>query len=104
MRNRIPTRALVGAFVALWLIGAGAGFARLMQYETTPGDDRAGPSDWPADARVIRDPDRANLVLCAHPHCACTRATLAQLEELAARCPDLAIHVLFVRPRDGAED
>lgn len=104
MCRRLHRRAFVGAIVALWLVAASAGFARLMQYATTPGSDQPAPSDWPAEASLRPDPGHDNLVLFAHPHCTCTRATLAQLEELAARCPELAIHVLFVRPRDGAED
>jgi hypothetical protein len=104
MFGRLRTRALIGALVALWVAGTCAGFAHLMRYATTSGNDGPAPTDWPAASTLQPDPDRANLVLLAHPHCSCTRATFQQLEQLAARCPSVAIHVLFVRPAESGDD
>lgn len=42
------------------------------------------------------------LVMLAHPHCPCTRASLAELERLMAR-GDADACVLFLRPRDQRE-
>jgi hypothetical protein len=40
----------------------------------------------------------------AHPHCPCTRASIAELSKLVARVSDrLAVHVLFMRPAGVGE-
>jgi hypothetical protein len=96
--------ALVCA-LALWVAGTGAGFARLLDYATTPGGGSPTAARWPAGSALVPDPDRANLVLLAHPHCPCTRATLDELEELLARCHQrVTTHVLFYRPGASPRD
>ncbi len=66
-------------------MGIGIGFARLMNYASRPGERGASVRRWPAGSVLIPDPDRANLVLLAHPRCPCTRATIDGLENLLAR-------------------
>ena len=89
---------LLGA-LAVWIAGVGVGFARLMDYATRPGERGAPAERWPAGTVVIPDPDRANLVVLAHPRCPCSRSTMDELESLLARCHDLVTtHVLFYRP------
>ena len=49
--------------------------------------------------------DRATLLLFAHPHCACTRASLSELAGLMARYGDrLDAWVLFAAPEGTGED
>jgi hypothetical protein len=84
---------------ALWAAVVACGFLALWNYETTAGASGSPPSDWPASAALVADPGRANLVLVAHPHCPCTRATIDELERLITQCPDaVAVHVLFFKP------
>ncbi len=90
---------LVLGTLAVWVVGIGVGFARLMNYATRPGERGASVRRWPAGSALIPDPDRANLVLLAHPRCPCTRATIGELENLLARSRGLVTaHVLFYRP------
>jgi hypothetical protein len=98
-------RATLVCALALWVAGTGAGFARLLDYATTPGETGPAAARWPASSALCPDPDRANLVLLAHPHCPCTGATLDELERLLARCHErVTTHVLFYRPGTSPQD
>lgn len=96
------------AWLLVGLVWAGAvasGFTILLRYSSTPAlEQGAHPSRWPAAARLARDPGRATLVMFAHPHCPCTRASLAELARLMARFDRrLQAYVLVVRPH-GTDD
>ena len=72
---------------AAWLALAGAGSWAMMRYENAPGAAGRPPREWPGASRLERGVDQPTLVLVAHPHCPCTRATLGELAILLARCP-----------------
>jgi hypothetical protein len=79
------------------MVCAGTGF--LWSYERTPGAAAAALRQWPADSPVRRDADRATLVMLAHPHCPCTRASLGELARLMAQARGhVTAYVLFVKP------
>ena len=45
------------------------------------------------------DPSRPTLIMLVHPQCPCSRASLTELNRLAALCPSKAnLWVLFLRP------
>lgn len=86
-------------FSAIWLLACGAGFAALAGYANRPGNAGSPPAHWPAGSRLALAPDRPTLVVIAHPHCPCTRATIAELERLMAQSASrLQIYILFVQP------
>jgi len=63
------------------------------------------PARWPAQSAIAPIAGRATIVMLAHPHCPCTRASLAELAVLMNRIGDRAnAHVLFVRPPHVGED
>ncbi|MSS73462.1 MAG: RedB protein [Candidatus Latescibacteria bacterium] len=77
----------------------------LVNYENTPGASGAPPAAWPADSRIQRTPGRATLVMLAHPHCPCTRASVEELAQFVTRCQGLlTTHVLFLKPAGFSED
>jgi hypothetical protein len=91
-----PIRLLLVALA--WTLAAGLGMTRLLEYESTP----AAPSDiaatWPSDSSLSLRPGRPALVMMAHPRCPCTRATLGELEIVAAQTQGLLdLHVLFLQ-------
>lgn len=94
-------RAFLGAFLALWCVGLTVGAHALWRYSATPGETGPSPERWPAEAPFQPTPGRAAMVMLAHPHCPCTRASLAELTQLATRGGAEA-WVLFVRP-EGAK-
>ena len=101
-------RRVIGPLVGflLWLLAIGFGQRVVLDYEKSPGPAAAAAAaapGWPAASRVARRPGMFTLVLFAHPHCPCTRASLAELERILARRPGrAATTVLFVRP-EGVE-
>ena len=85
---------------ALWLLIIGAGIAALWNYESTPGAAALTPDLWPAASRLAPAADRATLVMLAHPHCPCTRASIGELARLMTQARGrVTAYVLFVKPR-----
>jgi len=85
--------------VAAWLIVVIGGMFGVIRYSNTSSAVDVAPPEWPAASHLSRSPHQPTLVMFAHPHCPCTRASIAELSKLAARLPDkLAVHVLFMRP------
>jgi hypothetical protein len=86
-------RAVLGVGLTAWLVLTAAGFAYWEHYEATPG------SADPLTAAPIQARGGWELVLFAHPHCPCTRASLAELAELSQQAgPRLEIRVVFIQP------
>lgn len=77
------------AFVAagaLWIVSILAGATVLMCWGAGPGVAAAAPTHWPDDVAIARRDGVPALVVFAHPQCPCTRATLAELDKILARC------------------
>lgn len=92
-------RASLGMVLALWLTASSAGFWSLWVYASQPGAVANSPERWPTGSTVAPAPASANLVVFAHPHCPCTRATVEELNRLMTHCQGLVTaHVLFYRP------
>ena len=92
-------RPFVLTGLTVWAIASGGGFLWLLSSSATPGPTSAREPTWPQDSRIIPDSARANLVLLVHPRCPCSRATVAELSEIMARCDGLVTaHVLFLKP------
>ncbi|MFZ1218278.1 MAG: hypothetical protein WAO00_03250 [Chthoniobacterales bacterium] len=101
-RNKI----LVTTALALtWVAALGYGMQVLWKYETTPGPSASVASDWPSGSIVPRQPDKPTLLMVAHPHCPCTRASIAELAQIMAHAPDgTTASVLFVKPSGAGSD
>lgn len=99
-RESAATPLVLAAGVA-WLACVAAGMGILVRYSLAPGRSGTPPAVWPAASRLDRLPHGYTLVLAAHPHCPCTRASLAELAVIMTRCRGrVATQVLFVQP-DG---
>jgi hypothetical protein len=87
-----------------WAAAVAGGFCFLWRYELTRSLANAAPVEWPAGTEIAFQPGRTNLVLAAHPHCPCTRASIGELARLMAQADGrLVAHVLLVRP-DGQSE
>jgi hypothetical protein len=91
------SRALLATVVALWLSTVAVGFVRLRSYQSQPGVSASSTSRWPEHCAIERRPNLPTLLVFAHPQCPCTRATISELERVAASCVDrLQIVVAFL--------
>jgi hypothetical protein len=96
-KNRL---ILLTTFV-LWLFAISTGVGILWDYESTPGAAAAAPGRWPVDSRIKRATDGATLIMLAHPHCPCTRASVGELARLMTQARGrVTAYVLFVKPVD----
>jgi hypothetical protein len=74
----------------------------MSEYASRPGAVALAPATWPTASRLPRSQTQSTLVMIAHTRCACTRASLHELERLMTRAGDgLTALVVFVGPRDA---
>src|SRR5918911_4341156 len=102
-----PKRIRVVLFTStiLWLFAVSIGLWLLWGYENTPGVGAEPPRQWPADSRIQRATDRATLVMLAHPHCPCTRASIGELARLMTQAQGrVTAYVLFIKPSGSPGD
>ncbi len=77
----------------------------MLNYDYTPAPPTTPPARWPANSAIPRTAGLASIVLVAHPHCPCTRASIEELARLMARLDGRATAaVVFVRPRGVPQD
>jgi hypothetical protein len=94
---------LIGS--AAWLLTVSAVMAAILTYSNTPGPTGKVPLQWPPQSQISPDVLRPTLVLFAHPHCPCTRASIGELEQLMARCQGkVSAQVWFLQPAGLPED
>ena len=102
--NFKTNRLILISACALWLLIIGAGIKIIRGYESTPGVAAAAPARWPPDSRIQPAADRPTLVMLAHPHCPCTRASIGELARLMTQAQGrVTAYVLFVKPPDFSE-
>jgi hypothetical protein len=100
-----PKIFITTVLTLVWLGALAYGMQVLFKYETTPGSSGPLTSSWPPGSIVSRQPDKPMLLMVAHPHCPCTRASIAELAKVMAHAPDgVGATVLFVKPSGAAAD
>ena len=101
---RKPRTLLLVAIGLLWLVAVGAGLRIMLNYEDGPAESGTSPRTWPSQSKIERTPGLPTIVVMAHPHCPCTRATVGELALAMARLRDrVTATVVFVRP-DGVPE
>jgi len=102
---RGKSRWLLIAMVAFWVLAIAAGMQKLETYELSPGIAAKPPLSWPADSQIPPAIGRDTLVLVAHPHCPCTRASIGELALIMAHCRNrVSAYVLFLSPSGFSKD
>lgn len=90
------------AAIGLWLALIAGGMGWFVDYKSRPGTGALAPR---GDDPLIPRSELPRLVILIHPRCACSRATLAEVERLIARNPGLLdVYAFFYRPDDVPED
>jgi len=105
IRSETP-RASLGALIVVWFVSVGAVFAGVAVYKGTPGDP-AGPAPlvFPDAPPLERAEGERKLLVFLHPRCACSHATLAELERLLVGAPrqGLSVDLIFLLPEGEDE-
>ena len=90
-----PLGRLTVMWCGLWLALAAGLMFSLMHYAATASLDRPGITEWPLESAIERAPERSTLLCFVHPRCACTEATLRELERVVSRSPHAAVRIIF---------
>lgn len=82
-----------------WLTAVAAGLLFLIRYAMSPGSPSTPPDNWPASSSISRPTELPVLVMFVHPHCPCSRASIAELAVLMRQCHGkLEARVLVLKP------
>jgi hypothetical protein len=101
-RKNIFITVLLGA---TWVAALAFGGRTLFRYETTPGRIGTVSSQWPGGSAVPRPIDKPTLLMLAHPHCPCSRASVGELAQIIAHAAGkVNAYVLFVKPAGAGTD
>jgi hypothetical protein len=94
------SRSLSILVIGIWFVLVVTGFAFLAVYSNTDGAADAPPQD--VDFAALSLPTvsgKYHLVMAVHPKCPCTRASINELNRIAAKCgDDLTYSFLIYRP------
>jgi hypothetical protein len=97
MRSRLASRVFLASAGVLWLAAVVLGFVVMLRDQANAGPPASPPALWPQDCGLARSAKQPTLLVFAHPQCPCTRATIGELDRIAARCVGrMHIAVLFL--------
>src|SRR5438105_14461382 len=86
-KRRIGT-LIIGILAAIWVTAVMSGQRVMLNYDYTAATAGVPPSKWPHESLLPRTRGLPTIVVVAHPHCPCSRATVEQLDRLMARLQD----------------
>lgn len=102
--ERKSGRVWHAVLVVGWGLAVVIGGGYLLRYQSAPGQIATTVPSWPEESRLVREAERFTLVLFVHPHCPCSRASLAELRWLLGRSREcVGVWVVFVLPPGAAE-
>jgi hypothetical protein len=88
-----------------WIGAVAFGLGYLLRYESSPGRVGVVGANWPATSSIQRSGPNPTLVMLAHPHCPCTRASVGELAQIVADTQGkLNVYVLFTKPPGAGAD
>jgi hypothetical protein len=87
--------------IAAWLTAIVAAFGYLVVYEQTPGATTKAAAGLPSGLDLPAKSGTPLLLMFLHPRCACSRASVGELEKIYSRAPQAAeVCLYFYRPKD----
>jgi hypothetical protein len=99
------SRVVLTLSAILWLAVVCFGLHTLWRYSNEAGVSMEAPEQWPGNSKINPATDRATLVMFAHPHCPCSRASVGELALLMTHCQSrVTAYVFFFKPKDFPVD
>lgn len=100
-RRRWLIATAISLAAVIWTGTIAATYRAVRAFETTPGSAADAHRSWPASSAVARKPGHWSLVMLVHPHCSCSRASIAELNAIIEKVPrDVQTSVLVYRPSE----
>lgn len=105
IRKRVMKKRVILIILGIiWFGSVSYGLAMLYQYENEPSIEGKVPDQWPALLPFQPSGHFYHLVMTAHPHCPCTRASVSELARIMAQTQGkLKAYVLFQKPEGFPE-
>lgn len=105
MQKRSKNVLVTALFAIMWITALSLGLGALLNYDSAPGPVGTIPPSWPSGSKIQRATDGYTLVMLAHPHCPCTRASIGELAQVMARLQGkIRAYVLLLKPEDSGTD
>ncbi len=99
---KIPGTLLV---VTGWTLAIGALHYKMNAYSYTQGVPAQSDQQWPDRTAIPLNPKQDTLLVFIHPKCACSRATLGELNRLLPEIKSsMATTILFHLPKGQSKD
>jgi len=98
----VLSRSLLAVLGSFWIGAMFVGFSILAKEEFTPCETLKQTSAFPLASGIQLDPTRPSLLLFAHPHCPCTKASFAELDRLLASIQNKVFVVIIFTIPNGA--
>lgn len=94
----------IAVAAGVWIGAVAYGQRVLLNYDFAAAPPANAPVQWPVQSALPRAAGLPTIVMVAHPHCPCTRATIEELAIIMARLHNRATaDVVFVHPRGFSE-
>jgi hypothetical protein len=93
---------LVAGFLC-WLCGVVASFTVFALYEATPNSAPLAVQYFPSASGIPRAAGKPTLLMFVHPRCACSRASLAELQRLLTQLNDKVEATLVLQSVSGED-
>lgn len=88
-----------------WFASIMCGVVVMLNYETRPGPDLQQLTHWPAGSSLQLSATKPTVLMFTHPHCPCTRASMAEWERTICRCRGKAeFKVIAFEPAEATAD
>lgn len=77
------------------------GLSVVYSHEATPAPQVRVAAEWPVESSIPRPSGTHSIIMFAHPHCPCTRASIQELSRIAAQGRRrAAVFVVFLKVSD----
>lgn len=94
-----PSSFLTLLLIAGWIAAIGISGTALLRFTGTAGASGVVATRWPVGSSLPQPRQQPSLVMFLHPHCPCSRASVANLARMAARLANrVRISVVLVAP------
>ena len=87
----------------VWILGVVTGLVVISNYESRPGENPGQSNLWPSTAAFTYSTEKPTVVMFVHPHCPCTRASLAEIARVHAVCRE-SVEFKFVMFDAGTDE